>query len=64
MVSANNFISWNIPSSLTELEPAFDSELGKHASFCFVKYRSGLKESLRQVNLMISFEDVLLCDER
>ena len=46
-----------------KLEAAFDLELGKHASFCIIRNRSVKKEALRQMGLIISFEDVLLCDE-
>ena len=46
-----------------KLKAAFDLELGKHASFRIIGYRSVKKEALRQMGLIISFEDVLLCDE-
>jgi hypothetical protein len=46
-----------------ELETALHLELGKHASFGIVRDRSVMKEALRQMGLIVSFEDVLLCDE-
>jgi hypothetical protein len=46
-----------------ELEAAFDLELGKHASFRIIRNRTVVKEALRQMGLIIPFEDVLLCDE-
>jgi hypothetical protein len=46
-----------------ELEAALDLELGKHASFRIIRDRSVMKEALRQMGLVISFEDILLCDE-
>jgi hypothetical protein len=46
-----------------ELEAAFDLELGKHASFRIIRNRSVMKKALGQMSLIISFEDVLLCDE-
>jgi hypothetical protein len=46
-----------------ELEAAFDLELGKHASFRIIRDRSVKKEALRQMGLIVSFEDVLLCDK-
>jgi hypothetical protein len=47
----------------SELEAAFDFELGKHASFRIIGDRSVVKQSLRQMGLIISFEDVLFCDK-
>ena len=46
-----------------ELEATFDFKLGKHVSFSIVIGRSVVKEAFCQVNLIISFEYVLLCDE-
>jgi len=46
-----------------ELEAAFDFEFGKHASFRIIRYRSVVKESLCEMSLIISLEDVLFCDE-
>jgi hypothetical protein len=46
-----------------ELEAAFDFEFGKHASFRIIRYRSVVKEALCKVSLIISLEDVLLCDK-
>ncbi len=46
-----------------ELEATFDLELGKHASFRVIRDRPIMKEALRQVGFIISFEDVLFCDE-
>lgn len=46
-----------------ELEPAFHFKFGKHVSFSIVIDRLVVKEAFCQVNLIISFEYVLLCDE-
>jgi hypothetical protein len=47
----------------SKLKATFDLELGQHASLCIIRYRSVVKEALREVSLIISFEDILLCDE-
>ena len=46
-----------------KLEAAFNFEFGKHASFRIVRYRSVVKESLCEMSLIVSLEDVLICDE-
>ena len=46
-----------------ELETAFDFELGEHASFCIIRYRSVVKEALCKMSFIITFKDVLVCDE-
>jgi hypothetical protein len=46
-----------------KLEAAFDFELGEHASFCIIGYRSVVKEALCKMSLIISLEDILFCDK-
>lgn len=46
-----------------ELETTFGFELGKHVSFGIIVGRLIVKDSLCQVNLIISFEYVLLGEE-
>jgi hypothetical protein len=46
-----------------KLEAAFYFELGNHVSFRIIVDRSVVKDALRQMSLIISFEYVLLCDE-
>lgn len=46
-----------------ELEATLDFELGEHASFRIIRYRSFMKEALCKMGLIISLEDVLFRDK-
>jgi hypothetical protein len=48
---------------LGELVSTFHFQLGKHAPFCIVRYRSVLKKAFGKVALVIPFKHVLVCKE-